>query len=51
MDDKGDYKMNTARVKEQKISFDIMAIRVGMGIMEFCGMLMLLCGIFEVQLF
>ena len=43
--------MNTARVKEQRAALDIMAIRVGMGIMEVCGVLMLLCGIFEVQLF
>ncbi len=43
--------MNTASVREQKTSFEVVAIRVGMGIMEVCGMLMLLCGIFEVQPF
>ena len=43
--------METARIRNQKMDVEVMAIRIGMGLMEVCGMLMLLCGVFEIQLF
>jgi len=43
--------METVKIRNQKINVEIMAIRLGMGVMEIAGMIMFLCGMFEVQLF
>lgn len=43
--------METTRIRNQKTNVEVMAIRIGMGLMEVFGMLMLLCGLFEIQLF